>query len=563
MGSTASADRDRVLGALNAIDGALDVLTSTSLDGFTPAELLEVLTRLEVGSRRVPAVSHRVIHALSSQARPQELGDTTWNKLLAARLQISIEEAGRRTRDAEVLGPRTAITGEPLEPVWPNFAAAQADGLIGAEHLTITRKFFAKLPDTVDTETRCAAEQDLARNAAEFGPAEYRSAVDLMLALLHPDGDFDDAERRRRRGVTLGRPQADGSRTITGVLTPEAGAVFEPIIAKLGARGMCNPDDVAPCVTGRPSQEQIDNDTRTPAQRCHDAFLAAGRIVLSTKDLGELNGLPVTVIVSTTLAELEAGAGCVVTGGGSRMPMRDLIRLASHAYHYLAVFDDHGRALHLGRSKRIASADQRIVLHACDYGCTKPGCTAAGYYCQAHHLGEGWTGGTLTDVDDMTLACGPDNRMCTEFNWDTRLGDHGRVEWIPPPHLDHGQPKVNPLHHPYDLLAPPEPDPVQPVIPPRPTGDPHDERFYRRLQEIHDNNLPYGHDPDDPSAYYDDIFGPDAHDTTGQTFDDYLFNLDPDVLASLDPDRDHYQDGYWTNIEPDAEFLEEYRWAAT
>jgi len=73
----------------------------------------------------------------------------------------------------------------------------------------------------------------------------------------------------------------------------------------------------------------------------------------------------------------------------------------------------------------------------------------------------------------------------------------------------------------------------------------------------------YGHDPDDLSAYYDDIFDPDAHDTTGQTFDDYLFNLDPDVLAALDPDKDHYMDGYWTNIEPDADFLEEYRWAAT
>ncbi|ORA68940.1 HNH endonuclease, partial [Mycobacterium heidelbergense] len=25
---------------------------------------------------------------------------------------------------------------------------------------------------------------------------------------------------------------------------------------------------------------------------------------------------------------------------------------------------------------------------------------------------------------------------------------HGDTEWIPPPHLDHGQPRTNPFHHP-------------------------------------------------------------------------------------------------------------------
>lgn len=564
MRSPAFSGRDSVLGALDAIEAALDVLASASLDGFTPADLLDVLARREVIDRRGPTVDHRIIQGMASRANPRELGDTTWGKVLSARLQVSAEDAGRRIRDAADLGPRTAITGEPLEPVLPNFAAAQAKGQVGSEHLRITRTFFKNLPATVDAQTRAAAEKDLARTAAAFGPAEYRKATDLMSALLHPDGDFDDGERARRRGITIGRQQADGLSSITGTLTPEARAMFEPILAKLAAPGMCNPDDPQPCVLGRPSQEQIDNDGRSPAQRCHDAFLATARIVLSTKSLGELNGLPVTVIVSTTLAELEAGAGWAVTGGGSRMSMRDLIRNAAESYHYLAIFGDHGRALHLGRSKRTASADQRIVLHARDIGCTKPGCTASGYRCQAHHMGQGWGGGVPTDVDDLTLACGCDNRMCTEFDWDTRLGEHGRVEWKPPPNLEHGQPRVNPLHHPYDLLAPPEPDPVQPVIPPRPVEepDPHDDESYRRLQEIHDNNLPYGHDPDDLSAHYDDIFDPDAHDTTGQTFDDYLFNLDPDVLASLDPERDHYQDGYWANVEPDAEFLEECRWAA-
>jgi hypothetical protein len=50
------------------------------------------------------------------------------------------------------------------------------------------------------------------------------------------------------------------------------------------------------------------------------------------------------------------------TGGGSALPMRDLIRMAADAIHYLAVFEDHtNRPLYLGRTKRVASADQRII----------------------------------------------------------------------------------------------------------------------------------------------------------------------------------------------------------
>jgi hypothetical protein len=73
------------------------------------------------------------------------------------------------------------------------------------------------------------------------------------------------------------------------------------------------------------------------------------------------HGLPVTVIVS------DHAAG----GGGTLLPVRDLIRMASHAYHYLAVFDEHqSRPLYLGRARRIASADQRVVLYAHEcFGC--------------------------------------------------------------------------------------------------------------------------------------------------------------------------------------------------
>ena len=30
---------------------------------------------------------------------------------------------------------------------------------------------------------------------------------------------------------------------------------------------------------------------------------------------------------------------------------------------------------------------------------------------------------------------------------------HRCAEWIPPPHLDHGQPRINTFHHPENLLC--------------------------------------------------------------------------------------------------------------
>jgi hypothetical protein len=47
---------------------------------------------------------------------------------------------------------------------------------------------------------------------------------------------------------------------------------------------------------------------------------------------------PATIIV-TTVGEREAGAGTALTGGGTLLPMSDVIRLAGHAHHYLAIFD--------------------------------------------------------------------------------------------------------------------------------------------------------------------------------------------------------------------------------
>ncbi|WP_131812977.1 HNH endonuclease signature motif containing protein, partial [Mycolicibacterium peregrinum] len=203
----------------------------------------------------------------------------------------------------------------------------------------------------------------------------------------------------------------------------------------------------------------IDNDHRSLAQRQHDALVVIGRIALMT-DLGQLNGLPVSIIVRTTLQDLESRAGIGVSGGGTKIPLRDVVRMGAHASHYLAVFDRAtGAALNYFRARRIASPAQRIMLIARDGGCTKPGCTVGAYGCQAHH-GEGdWAAGGYTNVDAMALACGPDNRLVDDDGgYTTTITADGVVEWHPPPELDHGQNRINYLHRPELLLTPPEPE---------------------------------------------------------------------------------------------------------
>ncbi|MEZ0354651.1 DUF222 domain-containing protein, partial [Mycobacterium sp. pR1184] len=138
-----------------------------------------------------------------------------------------------------------------------------------------------------------------------------------------------------------------------------------------------NPDDHTPCIDGAPSQQAIDGDPRSAAQRHHDGLNAALRAVLASGALGQHNGLPATIIVSTTLQELEAAIGHGITGGGTRLPISDVIRLARHAHHYLAIFDK-SKPVGLYHSKRLASPGQRIVLYAKDRGCTAPGCTVGG-----------------------------------------------------------------------------------------------------------------------------------------------------------------------------------------
>ena len=259
-----SSSREEIATVFDALDADLDRVCELSFDALTTPERLRLLEHLEKVARRLPVPGHALINNLVQQATPAELGGKL-SHVLADRLRITRSEAGRRVAEAAELGPRQALTGEPLPPRLSANSAGQRSGAIGSGHIAVIRRFFDQLPCWVDVETRACAEQQLAAYAAQFRPETLSKIADRLADYLNPDGNFTDVDRARRRGLTLGKQDIDGMSRLSGWLTPETRATVEAMLAKLAAPGVCNPDDETPTVDGPPSEEAVQRDTRTLA----------------------------------------------------------------------------------------------------------------------------------------------------------------------------------------------------------------------------------------------------------------------------------------------------------
>jgi hypothetical protein len=445
-----------VVEAFAALDAAVAAVAALDWDRLPALERLDALDRLETAQRRQRTCSHTIAGSLDRNDDGQ-IGPILY-RVIADVIRITPAESRRRLRDAAQLHPRTTLTGTPMPPELPATAAAWNAGHLDMDHLRVIQKFLRDLPEHIAPAEVEKAEAFLADKATLLRPDQLERAADRLALTINPDGKFSDNDRARKRGFTwCGRQGPDGMSIGKLIATPELRAMLEAWAAKFAAPGMCNPEDQCPTVTGEPTPDDINRDTRSHAQRQHDALGALLRGQLGDPKLGRHNGLPVTVIVTATLEQLQTAAGIAVTGGTTLLPMRDVIRMASHAHHYLCIYDKHTqRPLYLGRTKRIATGDQRLVLHALARGCTAPGCDVPGYHTEIHHIDE-WANGGSTDIDTLTLACKTDHGTVKPGGWRTRKRKDGRTEWIPPPHLPL-RGGTNDFHHPERML--PTDDPV-------------------------------------------------------------------------------------------------------
>jgi len=129
--------REEIVAAFDALNTAVSEVVGLSFDVLTTPERLNLLERLEGEARRLPVSGYALINQIAEQADETELG-ARLPAALAERLRITRGEATRRVAEAAELGPRRALTGQPLAPLLTATAQAVRTGGIGGAHVQVS-----------------------------------------------------------------------------------------------------------------------------------------------------------------------------------------------------------------------------------------------------------------------------------------------------------------------------------------------------------------------------------------------------------------------------------------
>src|SRR3954469_2160974 len=153
--------------AVAGLEAAVDGLLGVSADGLAATELASLLEAIEVQRRRLEAVDQRLLAAASTAGVAAAFGQPGVADVLTSLLRIDPREARARVGRAVDLGPRRALTGEPLEPLLPVTAEAVAAGAVSAAQVEVIVGCLERLPPGAPAAAGPVAERLLVE-AARF-----------------------------------------------------------------------------------------------------------------------------------------------------------------------------------------------------------------------------------------------------------------------------------------------------------------------------------------------------------------------------------------------------------
>ncbi len=330
-------------------------------------------------------------------------------ELLGRSQSMSRREAQRASRRADTLGEVPALSRQ-LEA-----------GRVGAEHADALASAAAKLDDA-DRALLFALDTELATHAAASTPEQFRRHVDRVVDQLAADRGIERAERQRRAAtLAKGINRDTGMYWLRAELDPESGVrVFSALDAELAALVTADRSSDATGDAGSPESASGHRRDQLAAQALVGLVTSAHR----SQRPGRTEMLLV-VDHDTIVNDLHDHSICEYSDG-TPLPVATARRLACDADIYPVVLGGDGVVLDMGRSRRLATPDQRRALRSMYRSCGVGDCDVPFDRCEIHHLDDWAKHHGHTDLDRLIPACSRHHHLAHEGGWQLELDPTSR-----------------------------------------------------------------------------------------------------------------------------------------
>ncbi len=125
-----------------------------------------------------------------------------------------------------------------------------------------------------------------------------------------------------------------------------------------------------------------------------------------------------------------AGIDCELDDG-TPLPPATVRRLCCDANIVPVVLGGDGVVLDVGRSRRLATCDQRRALSAMYSHCAYPGCHVTFDHCKIHHVVD-WVNGGRTDLHRLIPLCTAHHHLVHEGGWTLQLHPDRTITLVRP-----------------------------------------------------------------------------------------------------------------------------------
>lgn len=195
-----------------------------------PDDAVTVIDGLETLDRLTESLSVVTLSVFERVGTPRDYGAKTTKALVQNRLNISAQEAHRRTQLAEHLGKRTSMSGDSIEAKYPVLAAALREGILSSNQATTIIRCLKGLPPTATEDEKLDAERLLVEKAPQVRVRDIHVLFDEILGWIDPDGKRPKEEADRESFNVNLRQMKDGTWALKGRLDEETGGVLNGLL---------------------------------------------------------------------------------------------------------------------------------------------------------------------------------------------------------------------------------------------------------------------------------------------------------------------------------------------